>query len=442
MKRSLIVLFFLYSLLNATIINVPVDQPTIQEGIDASTQGDTVLVQPGTYYENLNFNGKAITLGSLFYTTQDTSYISQTIIDGNQNDIVVTFNSGEDSTSVLTGFTIINGNAYYPYGGGGIYCNSSSPCLLNVTITDNSAEYYGGGIYCNSSNPSLTNVTITDNQAKYGGGIYCKLSNSSLTNVTITGNSAEYSGGGIYCSLYSTISLTNVTITDNSSKIGGGVCCYYSNPSFTNVMLADNSAENYGGGIYCESSNPSFTNVKIANNVALLGGGGIYLNNNSIPVFSSENRCNIYLNNTNNRGNGSDIYSFSSYNINVIVDTFTVINPTEFHAAPRENFTFDILHGLQDQVNADLYVSPEGDNDNNGLTIDAPLQTIQYACSVILADSLNPHTIHLAEGIYSPSINGEFFPINIPDYVTLSGISERGVILDAEGVAAVIMLSN
>ncbi|MFQ5868778.1 MAG: hypothetical protein ACE5JC_02625, partial [Candidatus Zixiibacteriota bacterium] len=42
---------------NATIINIPGDYPTIQEGIDHGADGDTVLVQPDTYFENLNFNG-------------------------------------------------------------------------------------------------------------------------------------------------------------------------------------------------------------------------------------------------------------------------------------------------------------------------------------------------------------------------------------------------
>ena len=64
----------------ATIINIPDDYPTIQEGIDASIDGDTVLVQPGTYVENINFNGHNVVLGSLFLTTEDTIYISQTKI--------------------------------------------------------------------------------------------------------------------------------------------------------------------------------------------------------------------------------------------------------------------------------------------------------------------------------------------------------------------------
>ncbi|MCK4695496.1 MAG: hypothetical protein KAT74_07025, partial [Candidatus Cloacimonetes bacterium] len=85
---------------------------------------NTVLVQPGTYVENINFNGKSITVGSLFLTTQDTSYISSTIIDGNDNGSVVTFESQEDSTTVLSGFTITNGLASdSPLNkGGGIKC--------------------------------------------------------------------------------------------------------------------------------------------------------------------------------------------------------------------------------------------------------------------------------------------------------------------------------
>ena len=66
--------------IHADTIDIPDDYNTIQAGIDASSDADTVLVQPGTYYENINFNGKNIVLGSLFITTQDTSYISKTVI--------------------------------------------------------------------------------------------------------------------------------------------------------------------------------------------------------------------------------------------------------------------------------------------------------------------------------------------------------------------------
>jgi len=102
---------------------------------------------------------------------------------------VVRFKSREDSTSVLIGFTITNGHDEL---GGGIFCDSSSPSLENVTITGNSAVQIGGGICCrSSSSPSLENVTITDNSAGFGGGIFCANSSPSLINCIFWNNSPQ-----------------------------------------------------------------------------------------------------------------------------------------------------------------------------------------------------------------------------------------------------------
>ena len=251
--KTLILIFVLLATtcLYSTIINVPADQPTIQEGINAAVDADTVLVQPGTYVENINYEGKLITVASLFLTTQDTTYISQTVIDGNQTGSVVTFDSGEDPSTLLTGFTITNG---YTNEGGGIYCSNSSPSFNNVTITDNSVGWVGGGIYCGSnSSPSLVNVTITDNHAWGGGGIFCYINSSpSLVNVTISGNSADIDGGGIRCQDNSSPSLVNVTISGNTTDSnGGGISCWESSPSLVNCIMWNDSPEEiyfYGSG--------------------------------------------------------------------------------------------------------------------------------------------------------------------------------------------------
>ena len=96
------------------VINVPGDQPTIQAAINSAVDGDTVLVAEGTYYENIDFKGKAIVVASHFLTDGDETHVDSTIINGSHSSdpsqgSVVYFASGEDTTSVLCGFTITGG---------------------------------------------------------------------------------------------------------------------------------------------------------------------------------------------------------------------------------------------------------------------------------------------------------------------------------------------
>ena len=88
----------------AKVIQVPGDVTTIQAGINAAANGDTVEVSPGTYIENINFNGKLITVTSRGGPTV-------TIIDGSAKDSVVSFKSSESALTELAGFTLKNGSA-------------------------------------------------------------------------------------------------------------------------------------------------------------------------------------------------------------------------------------------------------------------------------------------------------------------------------------------
>jgi hypothetical protein len=304
----------------ADIINVPADSATIQGGINLALNGDTVLVQPGTYLGGINFNGKNIVVGSLTLTTGDKSYISQTIIDGGWINVI--FENGEDTTAVLCGFTITNG-----VGNGGA-CQDPL-CLPWV-----------GGIQCEFSSPTLLNLLVIGNN----GG------------VALIGGSAK---------------LADVTITGNT-------------------------------------------------------GVGLAISANTQPNFDTINRCNVYLNNS---GLGNDIVIRGGWGpvtgfVHVILDTFTVLNPTSFYAHPRRNLSFDIKNAKIDLLNNDLFVSPDGNNENSGLSWDEPFRTISHAMSKVFADSLNPHTIHLANGSYS---NG----VSLIDYVSIMGESKSGVIINA-----------
>ncbi len=166
LRSSLILLLVFGSnvSINASIIQVPSDQPTIQGAIDVAVDRDTILISEGQYYERITFAGKAITVASEFLLDGDTAHITNTIIDGDTTIIgsadtgsVVRFTNGEDSTSILAGFTIQNGvgtDVIFPphpisngISGGGILCLASAPSISHCRLVSNSAQY-GDGIAC------------------------------------------------------------------------------------------------------------------------------------------------------------------------------------------------------------------------------------------------------------------------------------------------------
>ncbi|NQU05243.1 MAG: choice-of-anchor D domain-containing protein, partial [Calditrichaeota bacterium] len=166
-------------------LDVPDDYNTIQEAIDAAEDADTVLVQPGTYTENIDFSGKAIIVASTFLTTGDYEAIENTIIDGDQNGTsIVTLNNGETAEARLIGFTLTNGTADF---GVGILCNGADPTLENLIIYGNDADRWGGGmIVYGDATPTLRNITIYANSAGtnnagiavFGGGTTLNMVNS------------------------------------------------------------------------------------------------------------------------------------------------------------------------------------------------------------------------------------------------------------------------
>ena len=120
---------------------VPLDYPTIQAAIDASSNGDTVLVVAGTYTgsgsEVIKTRGRGITIRSL-------AGAAVTTIDGEGLRHVVSCTNNESSTTIIEGFTITGGAGNW---GGGIFCGGSSPSFTDCIITDNTATTRGGGAY-------------------------------------------------------------------------------------------------------------------------------------------------------------------------------------------------------------------------------------------------------------------------------------------------------
>ncbi len=305
---------------------------TIQEGIIASTNSDTILVYPGTYYENIDYLEKSLTVASLYIITPEDSLINQTIIDGNQQARCVKIDECEEAT--ILGFTIQNGYALQEgvsesYQGGGIFIEDTQNCIIAFCKIKNNISYTGGGIYIEQSYLVLKGNTISNNRSiKYGGGL------SVLGNNTIIQFNQIYSNN-IYL---------NYSATGTDINIGGNV-------------------------------------------------------------------LNI---------------------VNVIVDTFSVNDPDYFFIASEFDYTFSCLNAKIEEIDQDLYVSPDGNDNNSGLTPDDPLQTIAWAQTLIKRNDDNPNTIHLAPGIFSPSLNNQIYPLNVKNGVIYEGVSSEETILNAE----------
>ena len=263
--------------------HVPEDYLTIQDCINSADDCDVCLVAPGTYIENIDFLGKAITLRSEEGATN-------TIIDGHQADSVVIFSSHEGEDSVIDGFSIVNGYAEYDENGGGIYCNGSAPTIINCTITGNGTDDDGGGIHCIGASPTITNCTISANSTDdSGGGIYCAAASSpTLSNCTISANSSDYNGGGIYCADASSLTINESTISENIAAHGSGIYCTEASLTMTDSVLSGNitSGENgSGGGIFSgEQAELTITTCTISENSASFGGGIICINT-SFPTI-------------------------------------------------------------------------------------------------------------------------------------------------------------
>ena len=271
-----ILILFISTPIKARIIHVPADSSTIQAGINGAVDGDTVLVARGHYYERINFVGKAVLVTSNWIFDNDSITIDSTIIDAENSGSAVTFSTSEDSSSIIQGFTITNGNAS---SGGGVYCFFASPTISNNIVTTNIATD-GGGIYSHPASPTISNNTITSNSATNGGGIYCVELSPTINHNTISMNIATHWGGGIYCFYMFSPTISNNTISGNSAGAeGGGLYCdmFAFASAINSNVITGNFAGSYGGGIFCThlSSSTIIANNTVNGNSAGLSGGGI-----------------------------------------------------------------------------------------------------------------------------------------------------------------------
>lgn len=290
---------------------------SIQTAVTASSSGDSILVYPGRYMENVNISVNNIVIVSLEYSSNNPSYIASIIIDGGLNARGIRVNQNVQNISIR-GFSITNSRT-------------------GISLGENSTSV-------------ITNFSPFGNVSPYGAGINIFKSTTVLSGVQIFDNYAYIMAGGIYINGY--LGYVNVT-------------------------------------------------------------------------FDPVNRCSIY---NNTAGAGQDIVAHLINNdLSIPLEMFTVANPSSYYAAAyrASGNEFELLIDAQafhhQEINHDLYVSPEGDDANDGLSPATALKTIRTAVYRIASDSSNPKTVHILPGTYSRTTNQQMFPIPLKSWVKVQG---------------------
>ncbi len=289
---AMICLTLMSSAAFADVINVPTDYPTIQEAIDASSDGDEVVIAPGLYNEfGIQFNGKAITLRG---STGSDGLPTTAITSGSEGSIMsigfqqidptvrdITFTGSTADTAVMT----FHSNATF----------------INCTFLDN-AGFLGGGFYNLNGGPSFIDCRFIDNTATWGGGYACwetgQPEHPIFTRCLFEGNTGEIGGG--MANLRSQPTLNDCVFRNNQASFGGGLyndgdaCCsqWEGNITLIDCLFEDNEALESGGGIYNAIFGfPVIQGTTLRNNTAIFFGSGMFSEDQMLPAVSDSVFC-------------------------------------------------------------------------------------------------------------------------------------------------------
>jgi hypothetical protein len=270
MRRLLIVTLLLAAGISshacAKTYDVPsVGFPTIQSGVDSAAAGDTVLVAPGSYNENIMMKDGVALLSS--------GGRDVTLIQPEDSDEPIMRCHDLGSSTLISGFTLQGGRSIV---GAGMFCLRSSPRVLRNKFTgnqgdwgvgitcregssvlisenlfeDNTANEWGAGVYSLGSSPTIQYSEFRRNQAQFGGAVGARdESHPYITGNTFAENTSSWQGGAVYLNGTGSGVVQNSTFLSNTAAgSGGGVCLLYGTYTVQSNLFYDNSAD-YGGGV-------------------------------------------------------------------------------------------------------------------------------------------------------------------------------------------------
>ncbi|TVS07734.1 MAG: hypothetical protein EA423_03345, partial [Phycisphaerales bacterium] len=263
----------------AATINVPADQPTIQDAVNVAVSGDEIVVADGTYsgfgFTNVDLQGKDLIIRSAngpANTTLDGGFLSRAFV----------INSGQTSATVIEGFTFQNHGDFFTIdGGGAILVQDASPIIRNSVFS-------GGGALDGGAIAALGTGTVLIENCEFGnpdfvdsgGAIFvngptvnvvgCEFRDIDLFNVTGGDGAAIYTTGG-------ELNIVDSHFEGGLARRGGAMWVGATDVTIVDTTFLNNQAADQGGAIWVNSAFlNSVENTQFIGNEAIdLDGGGI-----------------------------------------------------------------------------------------------------------------------------------------------------------------------
>jgi len=268
MQRTLILILVTCLLTGGAIgdmLHVPGDHDTIQDAIDASSEGDTILIGPGRWMERLDLGGRSITLkGS---TGPDATIVDGT---GKGRAPTLTCDDGENNATRIVDLTLVGGKGknMIPRGeiqGGGVLVVDASPIFIRCMIRDNHAQYgSGGGASIMGGSPIFIDCTFKENRSDHiGGGLLVKEGQPRFINCTFTGNVAP-TGAGLYAWRDTTSSFLGCRFLENEAEgHGGAVAAWHAEMEFVQCHFSENKAPLGGRAVSALGMGPDLSQCSL-----------------------------------------------------------------------------------------------------------------------------------------------------------------------------------
>jgi hypothetical protein len=270
-------------------VNVPGDQPTIQDAINFASDGDVVQVQPGIYTGlgnvHIHLLGKAITVRSVD-SLRDMGP-DRTIIDCAGASFGFFVNAGESRQTKIIGFTVQHCSwSAFKF-------SHASPSVHGCVASYNSNNFKGAGFYLLNSDAELHGCVAHNNTAVDGAGLYVYRGTPSIVSTNLTFNTATHYGGGAVLFETAAIMRTSFILHNLAHKDGGGAVVHKGNPSLLSVQVSHNNAQDDGGGLRLWFTIALMEDVLVQANTCTNSGGGLYIYGGA-PMLS---QCRLRNNN-------------------------------------------------------------------------------------------------------------------------------------------------